>query len=115
VDELDEARAGREPAPWWAELLFRKLVVDEQFRRVGARLGAVEQVTDAWEDQQSNTQARNREAEKEQRKTMERRHDRMWTLAIAVAGPLMVILILTAFGWVHFGPPTQPQKIEVHP
>lgn len=114
-DELERARGGREHAPWWAHLIFRKLDVDEQFRRHGARLGEVERVTQAWEDAQSNTQIRNREAEKEQRKARERRHDRLWTLAIAVAGPLLVLLILTAIGWVHIGPPAHPTPIEVKP
>ena len=110
-DELELARAGRERAPWWAELLLRKLATDEQFRRHGQRLGAVEQVTEAWEDQMSNTKITNREAEKARELKREKRIDRAWQ----VGAPLVVILILSVLGWVHFGPPAHPTPIEVKP
>jgi hypothetical protein len=112
-DEL--ARAIREPMPWWAALLMRKLDVDEWLRQRDQRIGAVEGRVDEIEDANSNTKVNAREAEKEQKKRREKRADRLWTLAIAVLGPLLVLAILTAVGWVHFGQPAHPTPIEVKP
>jgi hypothetical protein len=110
-DELELARAGREHPPWWAKLLFAKLAVDEQFRRVGSRLGAVEQVTDAWEDAMSNTKVQQEAIKKRRQELRDKWLDRAWM----VAAPLLVLLLLYVLGWVHIGAPAHPTPIEVKP
>jgi hypothetical protein len=110
-DELELMRAGREHPPWWAKLLFQKLSNDEQFRRLGGRVGDLEIVAHEWEDAKSNTKIEQAAVAKRRQELKDKRFDRAWQ----VGAPLILILILTALGWVHFGPPVQPTKIEVKP
>ncbi len=103
--------AGREPAPWWANILFAKLSNDDQFRRVGSRLGELELLTDKHEQQLTGTQQTNAEIAKERARRREKWGDRVWM----VVGGLLLALLLWGAQWLHCSPPKPSTTVQVQP
>lgn len=110
-DEL--ARAMREPMPWWAALLLKKLDVDAELRQRDQRIGALEDLVDQHENQLSGSKVSSAAAEAERKKRREKWEDRAWGIFAAI----LAVAILAALQWIHVSPPATKSepKVEVKP
>lgn len=108
--------AMRDPPPWWAVLLMKRLDNDAELRAIRARLEVLEDAEDARSNTKTRIDAAEREAALALLTARKARVDRAWQIATPVIAALILMLVLWLSGFVHFGTSSgPPSHVEVKP